>query len=288
MQRISDPGAYIKTLNPETEFEEIVRTLQLTVFPWDSERSLEFALFRTYAVPSISRLLAATGEFSKNPRKRYDDTELLLAEPLEHGLDSSRGKEAIARINAMHGRYKIKNDDFLYVLSTFVFEPVRWLKRFGWRELTDHEKQAWFNFYRAMGERMNIENLPDSMDAFEQFNLAYEAEHFVYAESNELIANKTKQLFLGFYLPKWLYWLGSPFVNVLMDARLQQAVGFDQPPKVCSALLLSLLKARKMVMKWLPKRQTPSLLTTRKRPSYPMGYAIRDLGSKSRYMEVHQ
>ncbi|MGI9281487.1 MAG: oxygenase MpaB family protein [Endozoicomonas sp.] len=266
-------------MSPATDFEEIVRTLQLTVFPWDAERSLEFALFRTYAVPSISRLLAATGEFSNNPRKRYDDTELLLAEPLEHGMDSQRGREAIARINTMHGRYSIKNDDFLYVLSTFVFEPIRWLERFGWRVLTNHEKQAWFNFYLAMGQRMKIQNLPESMDAFEQFNLAYEAKHFVYAESNHLIASKTKELFLGFYLPRGLFWLGSPFVNVLMDGRLQEAVGFKKPPKLCSVLLLSLLKARKLVMKGLPKRRKPSLLTTRKRPSYPMGYAIRDLGT---------
>ena len=35
-------------------------------------------------MPSIARVLAGTGEFTTRPRKRYDDTELLLAEILEH------------------------------------------------------------------------------------------------------------------------------------------------------------------------------------------------------------
>ena len=68
-------------------------------FSWDIERALEFALFRTYVVPSISGLLARTWEFANRPAKRYDDTELLLSEPLENGLDSLRGRTAIARIN---------------------------------------------------------------------------------------------------------------------------------------------------------------------------------------------
>lgn len=278
MHVTKDPSQYIKTLNPDTDFEEIVQLLQLVVFPWDCERSLEFALFRTYAVPSISGLLAKTGEFSQRTRKRYDDTELLLAEPLEHGLDSERGQEAFARINTMHDRFKIKNDDFLYVLSTFVFEPIRWLEQFGWRALTDHEKQAWFNYYIAMGKRMNIRELPESLEAFEAFNIHYEREQFSFAGSNHLIASKTKELFLSFYLPRFFYSIGSPFVNVLIDPPLLKAVGFKQPPKLCRSLLLALLNIRRITLRVLPKRNKPSFLTTRKRPSYPMGYAIKELG----------
>ena len=62
--------------------------LATVVFPWDIERSLELALYRTYAIPSISALLAQTGEFTHRPRKRYDDTELLLSEVMENGFDT--------------------------------------------------------------------------------------------------------------------------------------------------------------------------------------------------------
>ncbi|MFM7515211.1 MAG: hypothetical protein ACKO3F_18005, partial [Cyanobium sp.] len=55
------------------------------LFPWDLTRSLELALLKTFCVPSISGLLAQTGEFLQRPRKRYDDTGLMVAELLRHG-----------------------------------------------------------------------------------------------------------------------------------------------------------------------------------------------------------
>jgi hypothetical protein len=33
----------------------------------------------------------------------------------------------------------ISNDDMLYTLSLFVLEPVRWVKRYEWREMTEME-----------------------------------------------------------------------------------------------------------------------------------------------------
>ncbi len=50
------------------------------LFSWDLNRALELALLKTFCVPSISGLLARTGEFEQRPRKRYDDTGLMLAE----------------------------------------------------------------------------------------------------------------------------------------------------------------------------------------------------------------
>ena len=46
--------------------------------PWGITQALSFALFRTYAVPSIGELLYATGQFTEQTQKRYDDTVLLL------------------------------------------------------------------------------------------------------------------------------------------------------------------------------------------------------------------
>ena len=33
---------------------------------------------------------------------------------MEHGYDSERGAAALAKMNEIHGRFKIANDDFLY------------------------------------------------------------------------------------------------------------------------------------------------------------------------------
>src|SRR5436190_565011 len=73
-------------------------------FPFDTTRALEFALFRTFCVPSISALLDKTGEFQNRAQKRYDDTDIIVSEMMERGYDSERGRAALKRMNAMHGR----------------------------------------------------------------------------------------------------------------------------------------------------------------------------------------
>lgn len=269
----------IASLDPELHFEEIARLLYAYEFSWDIERALEFALFRTYAVPSISALLDRTGEFQRRPRKRYDDTELILAETIEHGLDSPQGRRAIARMNAMHGRFGIDNDDMLYVLSTFICEPIRWLDRFGRRPMTAAEQRAWFLYYRGLGVRMGIDDLPADLDDCMRWNRAYEAANFRYSDSNRTIATATTNLLLGFYMPKWLYWLGRPGVRALLDPPLLDSMGFKPAPRWLQHFVRFALRMRARVLRGLPKRSHPRLLTQIPRPTYPEGYRIEELGT---------
>ena len=117
----------ISSLDPVADHEEIMRISAGLEFPWDYQKSLEMALFRTYCVPTISGLLERTGEFERRPQKRYDDTAILMAELVEHGYDSPRGREALRVVNRQHGRYDISNDDMRYVLATFIYDPIDWL-----------------------------------------------------------------------------------------------------------------------------------------------------------------
>lgn len=269
----------ITQLDGKRDHQEILYLLNCHVFPWDIERALEFALFRTYAVPSISEKLAGTGELTKRPRKRYDDTELIMYELTEHGYDSERGRRALRRMNQMHGRFPITNDEFLYVLTTFIYEPIRWIERFGWRSLETNEKLAFFHFYREVGKRMNIKDIPEDYDEFEQFNIDYERNHFQYAPSNPEVGGVTCDLFLGFYLPKILWHIGRPFLYAIMDDDLLAAFGFPKPPKVIRVITMGILKFRAKILSRLPERRKPLLGTQRKRPTYPEGYEIEEIGT---------
>lgn len=269
----------IARLDAEADATRIVHLLGSGEFAWDIERALEFALFRTYAVPSISGLLVKTGAFEGATRKRYDDTELILSEITENGLDSERGQAALARMNAMHGAYRIRNSDMLYVLSTFVFEPERWLAKFGKRPLTDHEKAAIWAHYRALGGAMGIADIPADRAEFEAFNRRYEAEHFAYAESNARIGAVTRDLLLSFYLPRPLIPLGRPAAHAFMDPPLLTAMGFAPAPGWLRGLLHGAMRMRAAVLRLLPARRVPHLHTRVKRPSYPQGYKIAELGT---------
>jgi dephospho-CoA kinase len=133
--------------------------------PWEITRALELALLKTFCVPSISGLLQRSGELEQRPRKRYDDTGLMVAELLRHGPESAAGAAVIARLNRIHAGYAIANDDCLHVLSTFVAEPIRWLERYGWRPLNEPERQALFRFWLRVGARMGLHGLPGNLEA---------------------------------------------------------------------------------------------------------------------------
>ena len=97
-------------MDPRRDRAQIARNLARVAFPWDTTRSLELALFRTFASPRIGGLLHATGEFEARSQKRYDDTDLIVSEIVEFGYDSDRGRRAIARMNAPYPNgYRIES-----------------------------------------------------------------------------------------------------------------------------------------------------------------------------------
>src|SRR5215213_7007698 len=164
----------ILDLDPVRDAQRIAYLDTVYEFPFDTTRSLEFALFRTFASPAVSSLLESTGEFAQRAQRRYDDTDLILSTIAESGYDSEAGARAIRRMNRLHGRFQIANEDFLYVLSTFVFEPIRWNERFGWRRLVEQERLAAFHFWREVGRRMAIKEIPDRYEDLLRYNADYE------------------------------------------------------------------------------------------------------------------
>lgn len=267
----------IERLDPQHDCQEICRLVSTVEFPWDSQRALEFALFRTYAVPSISALLDATGEFANRAQKRYDDTAILIAEFSEWGYESERGRAALRRMNRIHHRFAISNDDYLYVLTTFIFEPIRWNARFGWRRLTERERLASFCFWREVGRRMGISDIPESYAAMEAYNVAYERNHFGYADTNRRVGEATRDLFLSWF-PAPLRPLLKPGIYALMDEPLLDAFGFPHPPNWQRRALEGALTLRARALRSFPPRRRPRYYTAQRHRTYPRGYIVEKLG----------
>ena len=239
--------------------------------------SLEFALFRTYAIPSISALLDRTQRFQKNCGKRYDDTDLLIREMIENPVGSERFNTAIGRINAIHGQFQhlIRMEDMRYVLSVFILEPIRWIKQFEWRELTAAECEALLATWTHIGQRMGITDIPKTLDELDRWNKDYEKRYMVYAESNTAISEPTIALFLSI-LPWFMRPTGRQIALCLMDERLRSAVNCPDPSPFLKCLVFAVLWIRKMFIRhlmlprprWLSARRTPfdnaSFLWTRR------------------------
>ena len=272
----------ILKLDPQIDHVRMVRLDACYEFPFDFTRADEFALFRTYAVPSIANLLDSTGEFNKRTQRRYDDTKLIISEMVEHGYDSERGQRAMSRMNHHHGRFDISNSDLLYVLSTFAFEPPRWMARYARRPMVEQEKLALFYFWRAVGQRMHIQAIPDEISEFEGFNIEYEQQNFRYTEGGHRVASATRDMFLGWVLPPPLRRFAAPVIHALLDDPVLEGLGFPSPSPILKGLVRQSLRSRSGLTGLLPERRKPFLQTERRHSSYPSGYQIERLGPRSR------
>jgi hypothetical protein len=265
-------------LDPVVRYEEIYRATATVEFPWDITRALELALYRTFAIPSIAALLDQTGEFRLRTQKRYDDTALLLSHALDSGLESPEGRRAVKRLNGIHARFDISNDDYLYTLGTFVFVPLRWLDRWGWRPLLDVEREAMYRYHARLGALMGIRSVPTSLAAFEAWFDEYERKHVRYGEPQARTATATRELFVSWF-PSALAGPLRVGVNALLDGPVRDAFGFPAPPAWVPVAADVGLRARARVERLLPPRRRPaSTQESRLIRSYPHGHAIEDLG----------
>ncbi|MFI6943952.1 oxygenase MpaB family protein [Streptomyces sp. NPDC050418] len=272
--------AEIRRLDPVGDATEIYRLMVAHEFPWDVTRALELALYRTYAVPSIGRLLAETAELTGRSQKRYDDTALLLDSVLEFGFGSEEGKGAIRRINQMHRSYEIGNDDMRYVLSTFVVTPKRWIDAYGWRRLSRHETVATVTYYRMLGRHMGIKDIPGTYEEFEDCLDSYEKEHFGWDARSREVSDATIALMASWY-PAPLAPLLRTGVLALLDDHLLRAFRYEAPSPLVRTVVRGAVRLRGRAVRLMPPRRAPHFARqNREIKGYPDGYRIEELGTR--------
>jgi hypothetical protein len=260
--------AEIVSLDPVKDHFRIVHLMTGYEFPWDIIRALEVALMKTFCSPKVSGLLHRTGEFRRHGQKRYDDTALLVAEFMQNGYDGERGRQAIAHINKIHGFYHIGNDEYLFVPSTFVFMPIQWVDAYGWRKTTENERQALFYFFKAVGERMNIENIPASLNDLEKFIEMYEKNNVALAETNQAVGNATVDIVRG-----WMPFFARPFVlpvmKCLLDKNMLKALGYTAPSSLLKIFVNGAMWLRAFSLQKITFKKYPSFVTIEKNRTYP-------------------
>ena len=275
----------IRTLDPAVDYDEITWITSRLEFPWDYVQGTGIAFLRDYGVPSISRLLERTGEFEDHGVKRYDDTLLIGQEVVSDGVDSERGHAAVRRLNRIHGHYDIPNDEFQYVLATTIVGPVRWISRFGWRRLDPVELQGLANFTTRFGELMGITGLPTTYDGYLQLLVDYERERFAFDPANRRLTEATLRIGRATARPALL----RPFVRqvtiALMDDALRDALGLRPRPRWLTHAVESGLRLRGRLLRLAAPRTAPY---AHRPATYPLGYALGDLGPASMLAELNR
>ncbi|KAF2746394.1 hypothetical protein M011DRAFT_425006 [Sporormia fimetaria CBS 119925] len=247
---------------------EIYRYVASLEFPFLHEKALQFALFRTYGIPTISTLLSSTRQLAapQLAPRRYEDTALLIAEFLVHPPSHPRSNEAIARMNYLHSIYqragKISNDDMLYTMSLFVLEPTRWIASYEWRSMTDMEICALATLWKTIGDAQGINfsalqhgpnDFRDGLEFYEDLRTwadEYENRAMVPDKHNHLVAEETTAL-LVCNIPTFLRPVARNFVVALMDERLRKAMVYEPVLAIHHRLVDVMFAVRRFVSLYL-------------------------------------
>lgn len=290
-RRSSQWQEQIEQMDPETEYFEIARILISREFCLDILMATEIAQLRTFTIPSISKLLHRTGQYECEGEKRLDDTKAILVEMTLDSVHSSKGKEMAEHLNRIHSFYNISNDDYLYTLSTFIFDPFLWIEKYGWRKLTDKEKRAVYLYYKDMGEAMNIQHIPPSFDAFWEWRNQYEANHQAYAETNTFVALGLLHA-IGSQFPKWMTpWLITFTCSLIDDHKFLGALGFSFPSSFVHRFIQGAMSLRKVMLKYVTIWDKNNFLDSwlfNHYPTYPDGYENSQLGPTKLVNKMNQ
>lgn len=260
----------IAGLDAEADVQRIAYLLASHEFPFDFTRALELALFHTFGARRVATLLHATGEFEERGQRRYDDTGILIGRFMEAGWDNERGADALARMNDIHARFKIPNDDFLFVLWTFIDFPIDWANRYGWRRMTEHEARAWFEYWRRIGQHMGLSDIPDSKAAFDAFTESYEREHMVATPAARQVFDATLEVAKS-WLPRPLRGAVLPVVRALARPRLLAAAGYTPAPAWLKTIIDRTLRLRAAIKRVLPLEAYDRSIENEPYRSYPEG-----------------
>lgn len=283
----------------EKDCEEVYKTLFAVEFPFMWLKGLELALFNTFGYLPVYARLTINKKFAKAPELRYDDTELLLREAWEHGVDSERGKKAMDRLNYIHGHFNIDNRSYLYVLALFVVTPIRLINEFDFRRLTKHEIDCTCRAITKMGEAMKIKDLPVTFADYEKIvDDEYAGDRMKVDEKNRgrVIADSVMEVFLRPF-PRFIHGLARKIIFAVLDDPIREALGYPVQPKFYRYLAKGILLLRAYTialffptrpMKWAVLR-TPDVPGGRpkyqkyRKPgcpfSYEKGYDCEALGT---------
>jgi len=247
------------SLNPDLAQKIMIR-MPMYETPFMAALSMTVALFQSYGIPSIASLLIRTGQLgNQNAGKRLADTSILIGHfvflpinAIKGSNTDPRGVLSLARVNWLHRQHKIKNEDMLYLLSKFLYEPIEWNERFEWRGWTLEEKQACFIFWKCVGERMGIHSIPETYEEYRDWTEEYERDNMKLCKATKQLGAQSFEYALD-KLPdiNLVRKVGRKLLVALMPDRLRVAMGFPEPSPILLRLVHGLLYTRAFMIRHL-------------------------------------
>lgn len=280
-QKFASQEALLRMSNNDAH--PIIKDLQQIDFPWAFEVSLAASLFYPFGIPSISKVLAKTGQFKDVhvASKRTADTACFVVDMSQYPPESERACAAISRMNYIHGQYQksVKNEDLLYTLALLAWLPVRFIQRWEWRILDDAEVYAVGVYWNSIGDAMGLSYQPmedflsspqarDGREFMEYLRLwseHYELENMRHDPLNIQAAKQTEEV-LMYGVPRCLRGSARQALSSLMDERMRMALHYPRPHPIIHLIVHGTLQLRKMYLRHLAFPRTKRHLRSTEHP----------------------
>jgi hypothetical protein len=240
---------YIKNID---DHQEILKELFTMEFPFMWAKSMEIAIVNTFPSKPVYVRLTINSKFRDNPEKRYDDSELIMREILEHGTNSNRGQKSVKRLNYIHSNFNIDNDSYLYVLALFVYVPVKMINEYGWRKLYDYEIDAISKTFIDVGKEMNIKHLPNNYKDFENiikktYNIINDSKP---DKRSKIIFESILKMFLKPY-PICFHNIIKILLYSILDDPIKKGLNINKKYTIIKYIVTFLFFIRGLVIKYL-------------------------------------
>jgi hypothetical protein len=266
------------TRGPE-DWEQTFRQMALFDLAEDIKFGFFLAYYRNFAIPSGSATLVRNGEIPARPMKRSIDTGLVIYELIGSGLDSERGRQMTSLLNRVHQHVPGSREDFLYVLMTLLVVPIRWTDRYGWRKPTQTERDAATRFFRELGERIHISDIPVTFEAAEKFFDDYERRRVAPSAAGKTLMGATVQVFQSMQTRLLHPVTERMIATMLDDAQLAAALGLPRSTWWSRLALNAGMSVRNAIRRHTPLSTVPSFIPGQAAsPVYAEGYKLADIG----------
>jgi hypothetical protein len=225
----------IAALDPVADNEEAARLTFEVLYgdPIAVHAAYLVGFSRQVAVPSIARVVyrGGGGENLRDVARRTEDSLTLFGEFFRFGYSSPRGRAAIARMEQIHKRFTITDEQKRYTLATLIFEGERIGRQLGFNPFTASQREASWRFWCGVAEQMPLGGLPPTAGELWRWMLEYEREQWRYTDDGRRIVARFFEDWTTRWFPRPARGLGRQLLLALMDEDLRAVFHLEEPSR---------------------------------------------------------
>jgi len=237
----------IAALDPVEDNEEVTRLTFEVLYgdPIAVHAAYLIGFSRQVAVPGIARVIyqGGNGQNLRDVARRTNDTLTLFGAFFRWGHSSPRGRAAIARMEQIHARFAITDEQKRYTLATLIFETERIGRHLGFDPLTIQQREASCRFWCGVAEQMPLGGLPPTAGELWRWMLEYEREHWRYTDEGRQVVDRFFEDWTTRWFPLPARTLARQTLLALMDDDLRAVLHLENPSRPVTWLLRASARA---------------------------------------------